>query len=78
MQRGKNGLTQTSNLLGMLEAFKKTPNYLVEHVQVPARRVLMDEINWSDRLIAIKGGRGVGKTDFLLIMPKSCAQPTPR
>ena len=50
----------------MLEAFYKTHNYLVEHVQVPARRVLMDEINWSDRLIAIKGGRGVGKTDFLL------------
>ena len=26
----------------------------------------MDEINWEDRLIAIKGGRGVGKTDFML------------
>lgn len=26
----------------------------------------MDEINWNDRLIAIKGGRGVGKTDFML------------
>ena len=50
----------------MLKAFYKTHNYLVEHVHVPARRVLMDEINWSDRLIAIKGGRGVGKTDFLL------------
>ena len=50
----------------MLEAFHKTHDYLVEHVQVPARRVLMDEINWNDRLIAIKGGRGVGKTDFLL------------
>ena len=50
----------------MLGAFYKTHDYLVEHVQVPARRVLMDEINWNDRLIAIKGGRGVGKTDFLL------------
>jgi len=50
----------------MLDAFYKTHNFLVEHVQVPARRVLMDEINWNDRLIAIKGGRGVGKTDFLL------------
>ena len=54
----------------MLDAFRKTHDYLVEHVQVPARRVLMDEINWNDRLIAIKGGRGVGKTDFLLY----CAQ----
>jgi hypothetical protein len=26
----------------------------------------MDEINWSDRLIGIKGTRGVGKTTFLL------------
>ena len=50
----------------MLNAFYKTHNYLVEHVQVPARRVLMDEIDWNDRLIAIKGGRGTGKTDFLL------------
>ena len=54
----------------MLEAFRKTHDYLVEHVKVPARRVLMDEIDWNDRLIAIKGGRGVGKTDFLLY----CAQ----
>lgn len=26
----------------------------------------MDEINWDDRLIGIKGSRGVGKTSFLL------------
>ena len=26
----------------------------------------MDEINWTDRLIGLQGGRGVGKTDFLL------------
>jgi predicted AAA+ superfamily ATPase len=26
----------------------------------------MDEINWNDRLIGIKGSRGVGKTSFLL------------
>lgn len=58
----------------MLEAFYKTHNYLVEHVQVPARRVLMDEIDWSDRLIAIKGGRGVGKTDFLLNYAKELRQ----
>lgn len=54
----------------MLEAFYKTHDYLVEHVSVPARRVLMDEVNWTDRLIAIKGGRGVGKTDFLLNFAK--------
>jgi len=50
----------------MLESFYLTHNYLVQNLQVPIRRLLMDEINWNDRLIAIKGGRGVGKTDFLL------------
>jgi predicted AAA+ superfamily ATPase len=34
----------------------------------------MDEINWEDRLIAIKGGRGVGKTDFLLSRAKEIEQ----
>ena len=61
----------------MLNAFYKTHNYLVEHVQVPARRVLMDEINWSDRLIAIKGGRGTGKTDFLLNYAKELRVKNP-
>lgn len=32
----------------------------------PFARDLMDEINWNDRLIGIKGTRGVGKTTFLL------------
>lgn len=61
----------------MLEAFYKTHDYLVEHVQVPIRRVLMDEINWNDRLIAIKGGRGVGKTDFLLNYAKEIRNAAP-
>ena len=30
------------------------------------RRSLMDKINWSHRLIGVKGTRGVGKTTFLL------------
>lgn len=49
-----------------MEAFYKTHTYLVEHVQSPVRRMLMDEIDWTHRLIAIKGSRGVGKTTFLL------------
>lgn len=49
-----------------MEAFFKTHKYLVEHLYSPVRRVLMDEINWNDRLIGIKGSRGVGKTTFLL------------
>lgn len=39
---------------------------MVDHLYSPVRRGLMDEIDWSDRLIGIKGSRGVGKTTFLL------------
>jgi len=49
-----------------MEAFYKTHKYLVDHVQSPVRRMLMDEIDWTHRLIAIKGSRGVGKTTFIL------------
>lgn len=49
-----------------MESFYKTHKYLVEHLYSPVRRGLMDEIDWNDRLIGIKGSRGVGKTTFLL------------
>ena len=45
-----------------MDAFFRTHAYLVEHNYAPVHRVLMDEINWDDRLIGIKGTRGVGKT----------------
>ncbi len=50
----------------MLETLFRTHQYLLEHLGSPVRRALMDEINWRDRLIGIKGSRGVGKTTFLL------------
>ena len=49
-----------------MEAFFRTHTYLVEHTNAPVRRGLMEEIDWNDRLIGIKGTRGVGKTTFLL------------
>lgn len=49
-----------------MDVFFRTHQYLVEHVNSPIRRELMNEINWNDRLIGIKGSRGVGKTTFLL------------
>ena len=58
----------------MLDAFFRIHDFLVEHSFMPIRRLLMDEINWEDRLIAIKGGRGVGKTDFLLSRAKEIEQ----
>ena len=50
----------------LMNSFFRIHDFLVAHSFMPLRRSLMDEINWDDRLIAIKGGRGVGKTDFLL------------
>lgn len=50
----------------MEEAFFRTHANLVENTNAKVRRNLMDEIDWNDRLIGIKGTRGVGKTTFLL------------
>ena len=49
-----------------MEVFYRTHNYLVEHTNAPVRRDLMDEIDWSARLIGIKGTRGVGKINILI------------
>ena len=49
-----------------METFFRTHAYLIEHLNAPLRRALMDEIDWNQRLIGIKGTRGVGKTTFLL------------
>ncbi len=43
---------------------------LVENSKETIRRELLDEIDWSQRLICIKGFRGVGKTTFLLDLVK--------
>ena len=49
-----------------MDAFFRTHKYLFEHTNAPVHRMLMDEINWNDRMIGIKGTRGIGKTTFLL------------
>lgn len=46
--------------------FFKIHDNLLRNLSPSLRRGLMDEINWDDRLIGIKGARGVGKTTFLL------------
>lgn len=58
-----------------MEAFFRTHAYLVEHTHAPVRRTLMDEIDWNDRMIGIKGTRGVGKTTFLLQYAKENFNP---
>lgn len=59
----------------MLKTLFRTHQYLLEHLGEPIRRSLMDEINWRDRLIGIKGSRGVGKTTFLLQYAKENFSP---
>lgn len=39
---------------------------LIQNVSVEFKRGLYSEINWNDRLIEIKGSRGVGKTTLML------------
>jgi len=54
-----------------MEAFYRTHQYLLSHLSTQlVRRVLMDEIDWNERLIGIKGSRGIGKTTFLLSYAK--------
>ncbi len=53
-----------------MESFYETHANLVESSTANVRRSLMDEIDWHDRLIGIKGTRGVGKTTFLLQFAK--------
>lgn len=62
----------------MEEAFFHTYSYLLEHTNAPVRRPLMDEIDWSHRMIGIKGTRGVGKTTFLLQYAKEKFGPNDR
>lgn len=49
-----------------MENLIKTSQRLVNAVQTNTFRYLFDKINWNDRLIMIKGARGVGKTTMLL------------
>ena len=41
-------------------------NNLLEQSYTTIRRELLDEIDWNQRIIGIKGFRGVGKTTFLI------------
>lgn len=54
-----------------MDRFYKTHFDLLTSVQSPIKRELKNEINWQNRLIGIKGTRGIGKTHFLLEYIKS-------
>jgi predicted AAA+ superfamily ATPase len=49
-----------------MEFFREAHTNMIHNTQSVVRRKLIDEIDWNDRLIGIKGFRGVGKTSFLI------------
>jgi uncharacterized protein len=49
-----------------MEVFKNIHNSLLEGQNYPLSRELLKQIDWTQRLICIKGFRGVGKTSFIL------------
>ena len=49
-----------------METFFQSHAYMIEHTNLPVQRALMKSIDWSYRMIGIRGPRGVGRTSFLL------------
>ncbi len=54
-----------------MQRFYQTHFELLDSVKSPIVRELKNEIDWRNRLIGIKGTRGIGKTIFLLDFIKS-------
>lgn len=61
-----------------MEKFFQTHAFWMEHSTFSVRRALMDTIDWSYRLIGIRGSRGVGRTTFLLQYAKENFNPALR
>lgn len=59
-----------------MENLIRTSQRLINAVQMSTFRYLYDLVNWNDRLIMIKGARGVGKTTMLLQHIKAQFGPT--
>ncbi|MDE5554632.1 MAG: AAA family ATPase, partial [Muribaculaceae bacterium] len=57
--------------LNVMERIYEISTRLTEELDAPLHRYLYDKIAWSDRLIMIKGARGVGKTT---IMKQRCKE----
>ena len=49
-----------------MDTFFNTHRFLIENLNHPIHRTLMDQIDWRQRLIGIRGPQGIGKTTFLL------------
>lgn len=49
-----------------MESLYRTSQRRIQHTQTGFHRYLFNQIDWNDRLIAIKGPRGAGKTTLIL------------
>lgn len=49
-----------------MESLIELSNKRLRNISVSFRRYIIDEIDWGDRLICIRGGRGAGKTTLML------------
>lgn len=59
-----------------MDFFKEAHINLLKNTKSVLRRDLTDQIDWNQRLIGIKGFRGVGKTSFLLdFIREHCPDP---
>ena len=61
--------------LTFMEKFFQSHAYMLSHLNAPVQRSLMERIDWSHRMIGIRGPRGVGKTTFLLQYARSHFDP---
>ncbi len=59
-----------------MERLFDTQNRLLQSVDLSKKRYLYDKIDWENRLIAITGQRGVGKTTLLLQRIKESTNPS--
>ena len=52
--------------MAIMEAVLLTSQKKIANVSMQFKRYLLTKIDWSNRLISLKGSRGVGKTTLLL------------
>mgnify|MGYP003289506467 FL=1 len=49
-----------------MESLVRRNKMLIAHTSTKMVRSIMGEINWDNRLISIRGARGIGKTTLML------------
>ena len=55
-----------------MDNLRKRHKALVDNVDLRFEREIINDLPWSEKLISIKGSRGIGKTTLLLQYIKKC------